>query len=131
LLSFLAGNDEDSFSYCISTLAGGDGKTKQMSTKLIKAILLVEDNPGDARLICEMFGEQGSHNTELTHVECMSAAEKYLSERAVDIILLDPGLPDAQGLGAIRRAHGAAPRVPLVVLTGRASLTRRRARLSH
>lgn len=89
-----------------------------MSTKLIKVILLVEDNPADARLLREMFNEQGPHNTELTHVDCMSAAEKHLSERAVDMILLDPGLPDAQGLGAIRRAHAAAPRVPLVVLTG-------------
>jgi signal transduction histidine kinase len=32
--------------------------------------------------------------------------------------LLDPGLPDAQGLEAVRRAHAAAPGVPLVVLTG-------------
>src|ERR1700689_3341716 len=91
---------------------------QEMSTKSIKAILLVEDNPGDARLIHEMLDEQGSHGSELTHVDCMSAAEQHLSERAVDIILLDPGLPDAQGLGAIRRAHAAAPRVPLVVLTG-------------
>jgi signal transduction histidine kinase len=89
-----------------------------MSTKLIKAILLIEDNPGDARLIREMLNEQGSRDTELTHVECMSAAERHIAKRAVDIILLDPGLPDAQGLGAIRRAHAAAPRVPLVVLTG-------------
>ena len=32
--------------------------------------------------------------------------------------MLDLGLPDAQGLEAVRRAHAAAPRVPLVVLTG-------------
>ena len=89
-----------------------------MSKKSIKTLLLVEDNPGDARLLREMFNEQGSHNTELTHVECMSEAEKHLAEHAVDIILLDLGLPDAQGLGAVRRAHAAAPRVPLVVLTG-------------
>jgi signal transduction histidine kinase len=85
---------------------------------LIKAILLVEDNPADARLLREMLNEQSSYPAELMHVDCMSAAEKYLAERSVDIILLDPGLPDAQGLGAIRRAHAAAPRVPLVVLTG-------------
>ena len=36
----------------------------------------------------------------------------------VDIILLDLGLPDARGLGAVRRAHAAAPHVSLVVLTG-------------
>src|ERR1700692_2962904 len=89
-----------------------------MSTKLIKTILLVEDNAADARLIREMLNEQASRNIELTHVDCMGAAERHLAERAVDIILLDPGLPDAQGLGAIRRAHAAAPRVPLVVLTG-------------
>jgi diguanylate cyclase (GGDEF)-like protein/PAS domain S-box-containing protein len=89
-----------------------------MSNKSIKILLLVEDNPGDARLLREMFNEQGSHNTELTHVACMSEAEKCLAERVFDIILLDLGLPDAQGLGAVRRAHAAAPHVPLVVLTG-------------
>ena len=58
------------------------------------------------------MNEQGSHNTELTHVTCMSEAETHLAEHAVDIILLDLGLPDAQGLEAVRRAHAAAPRVP-------------------
>src|SRR6202171_6230361 len=88
-----------------------------MSTKSIKVLLLVEDNSGDARLLREMFNEQDSHNTELTHVQCMSEAEKHLAERSVDMILLDLGLPDAQGLGAIRRVCAAATHVPLVVLT--------------
>ena len=100
-------------------------------------VLLVEDNLGDARLLREMLKEQSSFSTELTHVEHMAEAEKHLAERPVDIILLDLGdadrqiacrpvdiilldlgLADAQGLGALRRAHAAAPRVPLVVLTG-------------
>ena len=89
-----------------------------MITNLINTILLIEDNLGDARLLREMLGEQGSNNIELTHVQSMSEAEKYLSQRAVDMILLDLGLPDARDLGAIRRAHAAAPCVPLVVLTG-------------
>jgi diguanylate cyclase (GGDEF)-like protein/PAS domain S-box-containing protein len=89
-----------------------------MSKKSIKMLLIVEDNPGDARLLREMFNEQGSHNTELTHVECMNEAEQHLAERAFDVVVLDLGLPDAQGLEAVRRAHAAAPRVPLVVLTG-------------
>ena len=89
-----------------------------MSKKSTTRLLLVEDNPGDARLLREMVNEHGSRDIELTHVECMSDAEAHLVDRAVDIILLDPGLPDAQGLGAIRRAHTAAPQVPLVVLTG-------------
>jgi len=89
-----------------------------MSKKSIKTLLLVEDNPGDARLFRETFKEQGSLDTELTHVRSMSEAEKHLKAHAVDIIILDLGLPDAQGLAAVRRAHVAAPRVPLVVLTG-------------
>jgi diguanylate cyclase (GGDEF)-like protein/PAS domain S-box-containing protein len=84
----------------------------------MKVLLLVEDNPGDVRLFREMFNEQGPHNTKMTHVTSMSDAESYLSERSVDIILLDLGLPDVHGLAAVRRAHAAAPRVPLVVLTG-------------
>ena len=88
-----------------------------MNSTSITKLLLIEDNPGDARLLREMFKEQGAHNTEVTHVTSMSAAEKHLSTHAVDIILLDLGLPDADGLEAVRRAHAAAPRVPLVVLT--------------
>jgi signal transduction histidine kinase len=88
-----------------------------MSIKSIKRVLLIEDNPGDARLVRETLSEQGSHNTELTHVGCMREAEKYLAGNKIDIILLDPGLPDAQGLEAVRRAHAAAPDVTLVVLT--------------
>src|SRR6202045_2811139 len=89
-----------------------------MTKKSVKVLLLVEDNPLDARLLREMFTEQASHYTDFTHVESMGEAEKLLSERTFDIIVLDLGLPDTQGLGAVRRAHAAAPRLPLVVLTG-------------
>jgi diguanylate cyclase (GGDEF)-like protein/PAS domain S-box-containing protein len=89
-----------------------------MTTKSLSILLLIEDNPGDARLLREMFNEHSGHRTKLTHVECMGDAEKRLGENNFDIILLDLGLPDAQGLEAVRRARAAAPRVPLVVLTG-------------
>jgi diguanylate cyclase (GGDEF)-like protein/PAS domain S-box-containing protein len=89
-----------------------------VSKSLLNRLLLVEDNAGDARLLREMFNEEGSPSTELAHVMSLTEAERYLAERAVDIILLDLGLPDAQGLSAVRRAQAAAPRIPLVVLTG-------------
>jgi diguanylate cyclase (GGDEF)-like protein/PAS domain S-box-containing protein len=89
-----------------------------MSKKPSEAVLMVEDNPGDARLLREMLNEPGSHHMELTHVECLREAEEHLAKHAVDIILLDLGLADAQGLTAVRRARKFAPRVPLVVLTG-------------
>ena len=89
-----------------------------MSPVAATRLLLIEDNPGDARLLREMLGEQTSHNTELTHVEDMHEAEKHLAAHALDLILLDLGLRDAQGLEAVRRAHAAAPGIPLVILTG-------------
>jgi diguanylate cyclase (GGDEF)-like protein/PAS domain S-box-containing protein len=88
-----------------------------MKSKPIKKLLLVEDNPGDARLLCEMFKQQGSPKTQLIHVTCMSDAEKYLAQRTCDTILLNLGLRDAQGLQAVRRVHAAAPHIPLIVLT--------------
>jgi signal transduction histidine kinase len=92
-------------------------KTERMSMNSTERILLVEDNAGDVRLLREMLNDEHARQTELAHVGCMLEAERYLAENVVDVMVLDPGLPDAQGLGAIRRAHAAAPRVPLVVLT--------------
>jgi diguanylate cyclase (GGDEF)-like protein len=89
-----------------------------MNAKFLKIVLLIEDNPGDTRLLREILNEQNSLKIQLAHLECMGAAEKFLAENAVDIILLDLGLPDAQGLEAIRRTRAAAPGVALVVLTG-------------
>jgi diguanylate cyclase (GGDEF)-like protein/PAS domain S-box-containing protein len=89
-----------------------------MSTASLKTLLLVEDNAGDARLLREMMREEGSFHAEVTHATCMSEAESNLAQCAFDIVLLDLGLPDAQGMSVLLRARAAAPRVPLVVLTG-------------
>jgi diguanylate cyclase (GGDEF)-like protein/PAS domain S-box-containing protein len=89
-----------------------------MRSELVRRLLLIEDNPGDARLLRELLNEQDMQHIELTHVEYMRDAEKHLAERTTDMILLDLGLPDVQGLEAVRRAHAAAPHVTLVVLSG-------------
>jgi two-component system, cell cycle sensor histidine kinase and response regulator CckA len=89
-----------------------------MSERRATNLLLVEDSPGDARLLREMLNEDGSRDTKVTHVERMSDAERHLAAHPCDIVLLDLGLPDAQGLGTVQRARAAAARVPLVVLSG-------------
>lgn len=89
-----------------------------MSMDSIKTLLIIEDNPGDARLLREMLRENGAYVAELIIAQTMSEATTCLSTHPVDIILLDLGLPDAEGLAAIRRARAAAPGIPLVVLTG-------------
>ena len=83
-----------------------------------RTVLLIEDNPGDARLFQEMLREQPDDLMRVVHVSSMGEAQIHLAANCTDMILLDLGLPDVQGLEAIRRAHAAAPRIPLVVLTG-------------
>jgi signal transduction histidine kinase len=84
----------------------------------ITMLLVVEDSPGDARLLREMFNEDSGKSTIMAHVGSMEEAEKHLAQHPVDIVLLDLGLPDAQGLDAVRRARAAVPTMPLVVLSG-------------
>src|SRR5580692_2846908 len=81
-------------------------------------VLLVEDNAGDARLLREMFSKEKPDSFELTHLLRMSEALIHLAKGRVDIVLLDMGLPDGHGIDTVRRAHAAAPGVPLIVLTG-------------
>jgi signal transduction histidine kinase len=81
-------------------------------------VLVVEDNAGDVRLLREMFKGEKQGSFELTHLLRMSEAEVHLAKGGVDITLLDMGLPDGHGLETVRRAHAAAPNVPLIILTG-------------
>ena len=81
-------------------------------------ILLVEDDPADARLIREFLNEERSIRFELMHAPRLEDAVRALSEQRFDAILLDLGLPDACGLEALVPINTLAPDVPVVVLTG-------------
>lgn len=82
-------------------------------------LLLVEDNPGDARLVRELLAELESPPLELVRVERLAEAEEAMKDAAFDAILLDLSLPDADGLESVARAQEFAPATPVVVLTGR------------
>jgi signal transduction histidine kinase len=81
-------------------------------------VLLVEDNPGDARLLREMLKETSSIQTEVAHYETINEALSHLTTYGAGVVLLDIGLPDTVGLGGVRKVHKVAPRIPLIVLTG-------------
>jgi two-component system cell cycle sensor histidine kinase/response regulator CckA len=81
-------------------------------------VLLVEDNPGDARLVQETLAEVDSPKFELTHVERLSQARQRLAEEQFDVVLLDLVLPDKPRMGSLIEIHDQASRVPIVVLTG-------------
>ena len=81
-------------------------------------LLLVEDNPGDARLLQEELKEVASARFEVRHVTRMAEALAVVGEPGLDVVLLDLSLPDGHGLSNIERVVQAAPALPLVVLTG-------------
>lgn len=79
-------------------------------------ILYIEDNPADYRLL--QLHLKGSE-TQLLQAESLQAAGELLSEGpAVDIVLLDLSLPDAQGMEGLSFLQQAHTRLPVVVLTG-------------
>ncbi|MDD5712674.1 MAG: PAS domain S-box protein, partial [Smithellaceae bacterium] len=90
-----------------------------MQTKPAK-ILLIEDNPGDARLIKEMLVEAGASKLEVERVERLSEGLERLRSGNVDFVLLDLGLPDSQGIESLNKICSAAPQLPVVVFTGMA-----------
>jgi two-component system cell cycle response regulator len=83
-------------------------------------VLLVEDNPGDARLIRELLNESGERDLNLTHVTSLREAIERLSIDGLvaHAVLLDLGLPDEAGLETLRRLLPAAGRSSVVVMTG-------------
>src|SRR5262249_26038017 len=94
----------------------GRGHLRPIESPPIK-VLLVEDNDGDAFLISEMLEGGYSSRFELTHLHRLGEATKRLASDQFDVMLLDLGLPDAQGLDSVQQVHALAPDIPLVVLT--------------
>ncbi|MBI2186132.1 MAG: response regulator [Acidobacteria bacterium] len=88
-----------------------------MQTSPIR-LLLVEDNPADARLLRELLRELNAPAFDVTCVERLGEAETVLASETFDAVLLDLSLPDARGLESVARAEAAAPATPLIVLTG-------------
>ncbi len=88
-----------------------------MNTKSTK-ILLVEDNPGDARLVQEMLADLGPDRFALEHVGSLGEALSCLNKTKFDVVLLDLCLPDSGALDSLTRIQAAAPRIPVVVLSG-------------
>ena len=81
-------------------------------------VLLIEDNPGDARLVKEMLTDAGANRFSLTHVGLISTGLSALGDQGFHLILLDLSLPDGHGLDAIRQVYAVAPHLPIVILTG-------------
>jgi diguanylate cyclase len=81
-------------------------------------VLLIEDNPGDARLIREMVVEDPGAPFRLHFADRLSRGLAHLSATPTGLVLLDLSLPDSFGLDTFAKVYAHSPLVPIIVLTG-------------
>src|SRR3954468_2842374 len=81
-------------------------------------VLLVEDNPGDARLIQIMLQEAGNGLFEIETADKLGPALSRLDRDGIGLVLCDLSLPDSHGLETFEKLHEHARRVPVIVLSG-------------
>ena len=94
-------------------------------------ILLVEDNPGDIRLLQEILRDVTTTRCQITPAMTLAAALDRLAASApapvdvisidsapFDVILIDLSLPDSQGISSFITLHRQAANIPIIVLTG-------------
>jgi signal transduction histidine kinase len=81
------------------------------------AILLIEDDLAEARLIQEILCNFDLNQFVLTHVQRLQTALNRLKQQQFDLILLDLTLPDSQGLSSVELLVQHSAHLPIVVLT--------------
>jgi len=86
-------------------------------------VLLVEDNPADARFVRMALTSNASQRFAITEVARLADALQALETRAFDLVLLDLGLPDSRGLATFSVLHARLRLVPIMVVSALADET--------
>src|SRR5688572_6462682 len=81
-------------------------------------VLLIEDNPGDARLLQEMLAEAPAAPFRVTCADRLSRAMEVLSSQKMALLLLYLSLPDSHGIETFAKMYAHSPAIPIIVLTG-------------
>jgi signal transduction histidine kinase len=88
--------------------------TKISGAQRIK-VLLIEDNVPDITLVRTMLD---AGRFEVNAVPRLSTALQLLSSEEFDVVVLDLGLPDSDGLRSLEPVLTAAQHIPVILLTG-------------
>jgi diguanylate cyclase (GGDEF)-like protein len=82
------------------------------------SILLIEDNPGDVRLIQEFLAEAGVNQAALITAATLARGIELMDCSTIDVVLLDLGLPDSMDIDTLQAVREKCGDVPVVVLSG-------------
>ncbi len=81
-------------------------------------VLVIEDSPGDIRLIEQMLANDWPHHYALQQASRLTTGLAALASESFDVILLDLSLPDSRGLDTFVAVQQKVPQLPIIVLTG-------------
>jgi PAS domain S-box-containing protein len=81
-------------------------------------ILIIEDDIVDRKLLQRLLSQSTLPVSEIKSAECLKTALEFLGKEHFDVVFLDLGLPDSQGIESFSEIHGKTPNVPVIVLSG-------------
>jgi len=87
-------------------------------TKEVVRTLIVDDSPIDAQLMQGMLANNESFVFNTVIVHSFSQASEHLRSNKLDLVILDLGLPDSQGIDTLIRLRRENLEVATVVITG-------------
>ena len=81
-------------------------------------VLLIEDNPFDAKVVEDLFGSLRDSSFSLRKTDTLQKAQAAYVEEKADVLLLDLNLPDSFGPETLHKVQKFAKDRPVIVLTG-------------
>lgn len=81
-------------------------------------ILLIEDNATDADFLRAALRRSKAEEIDLTHVSTLKEGGIALRKDEFDVVLLDMGLPDGNGMECVAAVQAANAEIPIIVLSG-------------
>ena len=82
-------------------------------------VLLVEDNPADARLVQEFLAESERDHFDIVWTQRLEEGKEQVESGEFDVVLLDLGLPGFSGHDTFDHMYFSSGDTPIGVLTGR------------
>ncbi len=86
---------------------------------LAAAVLLVEDDSAQAGPLLHLLGARLPTGSSAVHATSLAEALERVATNTFDVVLLDLGLPDSDGMATLESVRSANSEIAIIILTGR------------